>query len=116
VSLASLREFSYDFSSFAIRVFSKFIVIIIFGVYNCFTNLLPGTCPAVVKTQTHPQPEHDSARPRPSTSPQRTAQPKIASKMSAHKRKAVKSLRKKLKTQRETTSLNGFNGFWLLKR
>ena len=86
-------------------------------VYNCFTNLLPGTCPAVVKTQTHPQPEHDSARPRPSTSPQRTAQPKIASKMSAHKRKEapVKSLRKKLKT-RETTSLNGFNGFWLLKR
>ena len=33
VSLASLREFSYDFSSFAIRVFSKFIVIIIFGVF-----------------------------------------------------------------------------------
>ena len=92
-------------SSFAIRVFSKFIVIIIFGVYNCFTNLLPGTCPAVVKTQTHPQPEpeHDSARPRPSTSPQRTAQPKIASKMSAHKRKEapVKSLRKKLKTRRD---------------
>ena len=32
VSLASLREFSYDFSSFAIRVFPKFIVIII-GVF-----------------------------------------------------------------------------------
>ena len=71
-------------------------------VYNCFTNLLPCTCPAVVKTQTHPQPEHDSARPLPSTSPQRTAQPEIASKMSAHKRKeaTVKSLRKKLKTRR----------------
>ena len=54
------------------------------------------TCPAVVKTQTHPQ--HDSARPRPSTTSLRTAQPKTASKMSENSKKAarVQSLRKKL--------------------
>ena len=63
----------------------------------------PCTCPAVVKTQTHPQ--HDSARPRPSTTSLRTAQPKTASKMSENSKKAarVNSLKKKLQVRRAAT-------------
>ena len=62
----------------------------------------------IVKTQTHPQ--HDSARPRPSTTSLRTAQPKTASKMSSNSRKTARLLSLKKKVQERRAATGGPKG------